>query len=391
LTTWLGASERAPLAILWIGVDQLRRLNQTHGMGVGDEALRLLGAALNGISQPEQRPPAYAARMAGDEFVLVQTGVAADDVGTRAGQVLDTLNRLELRQGDTRIAFAVSIGACAADENCTAIEGLLKDAERACRAAKESGRARVYVHENADARLSQMRDTVQWLDRVEHSLEAHSLVLYGQRALSLSDRARQDPDYLEVLLRMRVEGGVASPEQFILAAERYGQITAIDRFVMRELTRLLHLTDGSDAFRIAFNVSARNIVDNGFVQELIQTLSTQPQPLTRLLVELTETAAIAELADASAAMQRLTAAGLSMVLDDFGSGWSSYQYLKRLPFAVVKVDGAFIRDIAHSAEDLALARSINEIAHLLGKRTVAEHVENQETLDCVRQIGFDYA
>lgn len=113
--------------------------------------------------------------------------------------------------------------------------------------------------------------------------------------------------------------------------------------------------------------------------------------LNQLCVELTETAAIAQLAEASAGMKRLSDSGLSMVLDDFGSGWSSYQYLKRLPFDVVKVDGAFIRDIATSAEDYALARSINEIAHLLGKRTVAEHVENQETLDRVREIGFDYA
>ncbi|MCB1636447.1 MAG: EAL domain-containing protein, partial [Xanthomonadales bacterium] len=145
------------------------------------------------------------------------------------------------------------------------------------------------------------------------------------------------------------------------------------------------------ALRVAFNLSARNLVDNDFVNELVARLRQQDFPLQQLCVELTETAAVAHLSEARTGMQRLSDLGLSMVLDDFGSGYASYQYLKHLPVDLVKVDGAFIRDIAQSPENLALARSINEIAHLLGKQTVAEHVEDEDTLALVREIGFDYA
>lgn len=391
LMAWASAAERAPLSLLWVGVDHLRVLNQTLGMAAGDHGLRQVADLLTGLAGRAHAPGSFAARMAGDEFVLVLKGMTRGESERCASELLEQLAALDLHWEAQRFRVSASIGLIMADESCTAPEALLKDAERACSAAKESGRGRVYVHETDDSRLNQMRETVRWVGRVEQSLETHALLLYGQRAMSLSDGARQGPDYLEVLLRMRTEDGVASPEQFILAAERYGQITAIDRFVLQELTRTLQQATTAHPYRIAFNISARNIVDAGFIEEILEMLKLQPLPSAQLCIELTETAAIQQLAEATASMKRLAESGLVMVLDDFGSGWSSYQYLKRLPFDVVKVDGAFIRDIAHSAEDRALAKSINEIAHLLGKRTVAEHVENQETLDCVREIGFDYA
>lgn len=392
LTIWVQAQERTPIGVLWVGVDRLRALNQSLGHAAGDELLREVALILKAEAVDNGAPLACASRMAGDEFVVILPGGRADEAQARAQAILDQLTRTPLSHAGHPIKASLSIGVAWADETCTSIDSLLRDAERACGAAKESGRGRVYLHQSDDARLRQMRDTVQWVERVERSLQTHALTLYGQRAASLSERARQGPDYLEVLLRMRDEsGGVSSPTEFILAAERYGHISAIDRYVLHELTRVLHAARAGLPLRIAFNVSARNIVDPAFIDEIIATLQQQPMALNQLCVELTETAAIAQLAEASAGMKRLSDSGLSMVLDDFGSGWSSYQYLKRLPFDVVKVDGAFIRDIATSAEDYALARSINEIAHLLGKRTVAEHVENQETLDRVREIGFDYA
>lgn len=392
LTTWVQARERNPISLLWVGVDRLRTLNQALGHAAGDYLLREIALILKAEAADNGAPLACAARMAGDEFVVVLPGGRVDEGQARAQAMIDQLTRTPIHYAEHQIKASLSIGVAWADETCTSIEALLRDAERACAAAKESGRGRVYQHQSDDARLRQMRDTVQWVERVERSLQTRALTLYGQRAVSLSERARLGPDYLEVLLRMRDEhGSVASPTEFILAAERYGHISAIDRYVLHELTRILQQVNRASQFRIAFNVSARNIVDPGFIDEIISTLRQQPITLDQLCVELTETAAIAQLAEASAGMKRLSESGLSMVLDDFGSGWSSYQYLKRLPFDVVKVDGAFIRDIASSAEDYALARSINEIAHLLGKRTVAEHVENQETLDRVREIGFDYA
>lgn len=391
LQSWTGAPERKGLSILWIGVDHLRLINQSHGMAAGDRVLCEVATTLARYAASSASGETCCARIAGDEFAAVLWGTGSAAAQRIAQSLLDQLNALDLPSEGSSIRVSVSMGLVEADESCTSTEKLLFDAERACRAAKNSGRGRLYVHQADDILLSQMRESLDWVGRVEQSLKTQSLMLYGQRAASLSKRAQADPDYLEILLRMRTEDGIALPGDFIMAAERYGQIMTLDRFVLQELTRTLRDARGDQRFRIAFNVSARNIVDPGFIDEILETLQEQPYPMSQLCVELTETAAIAQLAEATVGMQRLADSGLSMVLDDFGSGWSSYQYLRRLPFDVVKVDGTFIKDIAHSAEDRAMARSINEIAHLLGKRTVAEHVEDSETLEHVKDIGFDYA
>jgi diguanylate cyclase (GGDEF)-like protein len=389
LGTWIGASERTPLALLWIGVDHLKIINQSHGLAAGDRILKAVGAML--VGELGRHGEAFVARVAGDEFVVCLFGSLHRQATSQAAKLLGATEAIELEINGRRVRISASIGVVSADQSSISIERLLADAERACDAAKEAGRGRYYEFDAGDERLNQMREAANWVGRVEESLRQHRLVLYGQKALALKDEAERDLDYIEVLLRMRTPEGVASPGDFIVAAERYGQIAAIDRFVLQEGTRVLSSLGEGFRARIAFNISARNIIDAAFVEEIIASLSRQPVPLPQICIELTETAAIREIDAAGASMRRLADAGLKLVLDDFGSGWSSYQYLRRLPFDMVKVDGAFIRDIAHAAQDRALARSINEIAHVLGKRTVAEHVEDEATLAQVRAIGFDHA
>jgi len=377
--------------VLWLGVDHLRLINQTHGMAAGDHLLCEVAATLQRYLNADKSDAGFAARAAGDEFVVVLAGLSAAEAERRAVALFDQVNAHDVSFEDAHLRLSMSMGMVAVDVASSSVGRMLADAERACGAAKESGRGRWYRHQSDDALLSQMRESANWVRRLDHSLHSRGLVLYGQRAVWLGGAGERQVDYIEVLLRMQIDGGVVAPGEFILAAERYGQIAAVDRYVLQELTRMLQRVGPQCDAHIAFNISARSIVDLAFVDEIIETLRQQPLPLTRLYVELTETAAIQQIEEAGAGMRRLGEAGLSLVLDDFGSGWSSYQYLKRLPFDVVKVDGAFIRDITRADEDRALAASINQIAHLLGKRTVAEHVEDQATLDQVRAIGFDYA
>ncbi len=391
LQAWLVAPERTPLLLLWLGVDHLRLVNQTHGMAAGDHLLCEVAATLQRYLDAGQPATGFAARAAGDEFVVILAGLAPDEAQRRAIALFDQVNALEVAFDDAQMRVSLSMGMVSADVASLSIGAMLADAERACDAAKQSGRGRWYRHQSDDTLLSHLRESANWVRRLDASLQSRGLVLFGQRAVWLGSDAERQVDYIEVLLRMQSDDGVVAPGDFILAAERYGQIAAVDRYVLQALTRALQRVPPDCDALIAFNISARNIVDLAFVDEIIETLRQQPLPLTRLCVELTETAAIQQIDEAGAGMRRLSEAGLSMVLDDFGSGWSSYQYLRRLPFDVVKVDGAFIRDITRASEDRALASSINEIAHLLGKRTVAEHVEDQATLDAVRAIGFDYA
>ncbi|HWS24931.1 MAG TPA: DUF1631 family protein, partial [Xanthomonadales bacterium] len=391
LHAWLVATERAPMLLLWIGIDHLRLVNQSHGMAAGDHLLCEVAATLQRYLQDSRDCQGIVARVAGDEFVVVLQGLPAAQAERIAVAMFDQASALDLNYEGNRLRLSLSMGMVPVDAASASIERLLADAERACDAAKESGRGRWYRYQSDDALLSQMRESADWVRRLDESLQSRGLLLYGQRAVWLGSTGERKPDYIEVLLRMRTSDGVASPGEFIIAAERYGQIAAVDRYVLQELARQLQQVGSVGNLRIAFNISARNIIDAAFVDEIIEILRQQPVPLQQLCVELTETAAIQQIEDAGVGMRKLAAAGLSLVLDDFGSGWSSYQYLRRLPFDVVKVDGAFIRDITRTAEDRALASSINEIAHLLGKQTVAEHVEDQATLDAVRAIGFDYA
>ncbi|MCB1641155.1 MAG: DUF1631 family protein, partial [Xanthomonadales bacterium] len=388
LAAVLAGPQRESMALLWIGVDHLRMLNENHGMAAGDAALVAVAQNLRRFVEQRQ---AQAARIAGDEFALLLTDVSEDGANGIARTLCREIAERELQWQGERFRLAVSIGLVSAGAEPTSAESLLQDAERAYRLARENGGGRVYRHTDDDHRLAKLRQTAAWVGRLEQALAQRQLLLYAQPALSLSDTARQGPDYVEVLLRLQADGEIWTPEQFLLAAERYGQIGSIDRFVCEELLRQLRTVVKGPALRVAFNLSARNLVDNDFVNELVARLRQQEFPLQQLCVELTETAAVAHLSEARTGMQRLSDLGLSMVLDDFGSGYASYQYLKHLPVDLVKVDGAFIRDIAQSPENLALARSINEIAHLLGKQTVAEHVEDEDTLALVREIGFDYA
>lgn len=389
LAIWIGASERSPLAVLWIGVDHLKIINQVHGMAAGDRILQTIATMLN--RELGGHAEAFFARVAGDEFVVCLFDSLQQEAARWAAALLDATAAIELECNGRRVRVSVSIGVVSADPSSLSIEGLLAEAERACDAAKDLGRGRYYEFNAGDERLNQMREAANWVGRVEESLQQRGFLLYGQKALALKDGRERDLDYIEVLLRMRTPEGIVHPGAFMVPAERYGQIAAIDRFVLQEIAHLLRRLGEGFPARLAFNVSARSIVDPAFIEEIIATLSRQPVPLPRIGIELTETAAIGDIEAAGAAMRRLADAGLTLVLDDFGSGWSSYQYLRRLPFDMVKVDGAFIRDIAHAEQDRALATSINEIAHLLGKRTVAEHVEDEVTLAQVRAIGFDHA
>ncbi|MBK9657226.1 MAG: DUF1631 family protein [Rhodanobacteraceae bacterium] len=389
------------LKLAWRAADQSRftlvnRLGQKTEEIDAASLQAMLGAGRarvveQGDADLAERVSGIVARAAGDEFVLVLHGLTAAESERRAVALFDQANALELNFDGKHLRLSLSMGMVPVDAASTSVSRLLADAERACDAAKESGRGRWYRFQSDDALLSQMRESANWVRRLDESLQSRGLLLYGQRAVWLGSDGAAQPDYIEVLLRMQTADGVAAPGDFIIAAERYGQIAAVDRYVLQELTRVLQRVGTVGNARIAFNISARNIIDAAFVDEIIETLRQQPVPLEQLCVELTETSAIQQIEEAGSGMRKLAQAGLSMVLDDFGSGWSSYQYLRRLPFAMVKVDGAFIRDITRSVEDRALASSINEIAHLLGKRTVAEHVEDQETLDEVRAIGFDYA
>ena len=387
LHAWLVAPERAPLLLLWFEVDQFDAVASTHGAAAADQLLAEFSELLR---QLDARPgTCYAARVDTDQLVGVLQGLPLAQAERLAHACFDRARSLELAFDDAEVRLLPTMGMVAADVATASIERLLADARHACATAGSAGPGRWHRHQSDESVLDRMRDAANWVRRVDEALHAGGLVLYGQRTQALA--SSKQPEYIEVLLRMRTPDGMIAPGECAVAVERYGQIAAMDRHVMQQLASALRAAQPRRNLRIAFNVSASNLVDSEFVDEIIETLRRQPVPLRQLCIEISESALLPQVERTRSGLQRLADAGFSLVLDNAGSGAAALGQLSGLPFDVVKIGGAYLRDIARVPADRALLRSICEIAHLLGKRTLAEHVEEQATLDELRALGFDYA
>lgn len=380
LLAWLVAPQRTPLLLAWIQVDGL----PAPGSGVEAELLGDFSALL--LQHAEGC--GYAARAAADAFVLVLQGLPPAQAERRAHACFEKALALPFELDGGPLPVALNMGLAGADVATASVERLLGDAQQACAAAQTLGRGQWQQHQADTTVLSRMRDAALWVRRIDEALPTGGLVLYGQRACALS---AGEADYIEVLLRMRTSDGVVAPGEFAVAVERYGQIAAMDRHILQELIPALRRLAPGNRARIAFNISVRNLVDPEFVDEIVQTLRQQPVPLERLCVEVSALALRQQLDEALPGMRRLAAAGLALALEGFDANWSWRGGLEHLPFDVVKVPAALLRGPAGDRTGLRLVRSMNAIAHLLGKRTVAEQVADEPTLDAVRVAGFDHA
>lgn len=380
LHTWLVAPRRIPLLLVWIRVDGLPAID------AGAEAALLADFAA--LLQQHASGCGYAARAAADAFVLVLQDLPLAQAERRAQDCFEQAVALPFELDEGPLALALNMGLAGADVATASIERLLGEAQQACAAAQALGRGRWQPHQAETTVLSRMRDAALWVRRIDEALPTGGLVLYGQRASPL---VAGEPDYIEVLLRMRSADGVVAPGEFAVAVERYGQIAAMDRHILQELIPALRRMGRRNRARIAFNISVRNLVDPEFTDEIVEALRQQPVPLDQLCVELSAVALRQQLDEALPGMHRLAAAGLALALEGFDANWSWSGGLEALPFDVVKVPAALLRGPADDRTGLRLVRSMNAIAHLLGKRTVAEQVADAATLDAVRAAGFDHA
>jgi EAL domain-containing protein (putative c-di-GMP-specific phosphodiesterase class I) len=291
-----------------------------------------------------------------------------------------------------RFKLTSSIGVVPIDAQYTTPEHVLQAADAACHSAKEMGRDRIYVYSADDKEQIQRRGDMNWAMRVRRALEDRRLRLVTQPIIPIT--GPNLGSHYEVLLRMVDEKGEMLPTaNFMPAAERYGLSTELDMWTVNTIydwlsqrqvhVRNLHLC--------TINLSGHSLGNVEFHKFLMQKCIQSQVPLDKLCFEITETAAITNLANATRLMRTLKRAGCSFALDDFGSGLSSFAYLKDLPVDYLKIDGVFVRGIAADPLELALLKSINDLGHMLGKKTVAEFVENQEVLGKLHEIGVDYA
>ena len=271
----------------------------------------------------------------------------------------------------------------------------MRSADEACYAAKDAGRNRMQEYELGDARMMRRRGVMEWVTQLDKAMDDGRLILNCQRIAPVQVASNGSRSHYEILLTMRDElGDLMPPSEFILAAETYNRVTMVDRWVVENvLTWMADHRNSLDSFGgFAINVSGHSVNDESFADFVLEQFSRMQAPTSKVCFEITETAAIANLDNARDFMNRMKIIGCRFSLDDFGTGLSSYSYLRNLPVDYVKIDGVFVKELEQrTPSDYAVVRSINEIGHYLGKKTIAEFVENDAILTQLREIGVDYA
>jgi diguanylate cyclase (GGDEF)-like protein/PAS domain S-box-containing protein len=371
-------------AVLTLDVDNFKHVNDTYGHAAGDDVLRAAAEAL----QARLRETDQIGRLGGDEFGVILARTEPEAAATVARELLDGVRAVRIAVGEREVRVTASAGLRAlAPSEPTGAGALLSEADLAMYDAKERGRDRLSVVRPGDLAPARIRERIRWSERIRDALEHDGFVLYEQPILRLADDVI---DRSELLIRLVGEGGEAVlPEAFLGVAERFGQIQAIDRWVVRNAVRLLARRGGTAAVEV--NLSGDTLSDAATIDFIAAELSASALDPARLIFEVTETSAISSLDRARGLAERLTGLGCGFALDDFGAGFGSFAYLKHLPLDIIKIDGQFVRGLRSSHADQVTVRAIVDVARGLGKETVAECVEDAETLELLRELGVDRA
>lgn len=395
LTDVLSSAQETPQAsvLCYLDLDQFKVVNDTCGHKAGDELLRRVSRLLKG----QIRAADSLARLGGDEFGILLRQCPLDNAKRITEKLRETIQAFRSNWEDKAFRIGVSIGLVALNEGSQTLADALGAADAACYAAKEGGRNRIHIYQTDDAELLRQRGERQWSVRIRRTLEEGRFQLYRQAIARATAVADAPYACYEVLLRMVDEAAnLVSPDIFIPAAERYGLMPEVDRWVIQRFLAYaeqhLSLSHAENSLEVLYllNLSGASISDSQFLTFLQGQLTQRDLPPIRIGFEITETAAIANLEQASQFIRTLKRLGCQFALDDFGSGMSSFAYLKNLPVDYLKIDGDFIKNIDEDPTAFAIVESINHIGHVMGLQTIAESVETPSLRDTLVEIGVDY-
>jgi len=375
--------------LLYLDLDQFKVINDTAGHSVGDELLREVAD----IFTKRVRKSDVLARLGGDEFGVLLSDADIEEAREVAESLIEEMHDYVFEGQGIRYDISTSIGIAAINEETSSSAEVLRLADIACYIAKRAGRNRYHIYSGDDSQEISAMGELKLATDIKQALSEKRFVLYYQAIKSIQDH--ESTSHFEVLLRLKGEKGtLISPAIFIPTAERFNLMSKIDMWVVTEAINVLAKmqAEGHDiAFSI--NLSGASLGDQALQDCIKSSMSKHDLKKNTLIFEVTETAAVsvATLEQTTDFMKHMRSNGCKFSLDDFGTGFSSFAYLKYLPVDYVKIDGTFVRDILKDPVDQAMVRSINQISHSLGKKTVAEFVESKEILDQVKVIGVDYA
>ncbi|MFH0342748.1 MAG: EAL domain-containing protein [Chromatiales bacterium] len=375
-------------ALLYLDLDQFKVVNDTCGHAAGDDLLRQITMQL----RSKVRKRDTLARFGGDEFGVLLEYCTATQALRIADDLRGAVSDFRFAWQDRIFAIGVSIGLVPIPAAADSLPQVLMAADGACYAAKERGRNRVHVYKPDDSNLALRHSEMQWVPRIHRAFAEGRFRLYEQPIAPLGERGAEF-ERAEVLIRLLNEDGVVVPAgTFIPAAERYGLIQSVDRWVVGQVLAVLRAR-GPDQCRVRFgiNLSGPSLGDEAFLEFVLRELDRWDGPPPCICFEITETAAVADLSNARRFMDALSGRGCCFALDDFGSGLASFSYLKSLPVDCLKIDGCFVRNMVADQIDCAMVEAIHRVGSVMGIPTIAEWVENQATLERLKTIGVNYA
>lgn len=376
-------------AILYLDLDQFKIINDTCGHHAGDALLLQLGGLLKG----KLRQNDVLGRLGGDEFGVLLRNCPAEPALRVADAIRQTVAEFRFVWKDNLFSVGVSVGLLSFSDDQLTLNEMLSIVDGACYLAKEKGRNRIHVYQADDGELRERKGQMNWVAKISKALEENRMVLYRQTILPLQD-TEQKVEHFELLLRMLDEDGkLLSPMAFLPAAERYNLMSAVDFWVIKNAFRYFkeYCTHDDIAYTCSINLSGATVGDERLIRYIREQFDVFDISPKGICFEITETAAIANLNSAVVLIHDLKQIGCRFALDDFGSGMSSFGYLKTLSVDYIKIDGSFVKDMLHDRIDHAMVEAINNIGHVMGIQTIAEFVENDAIKEELKRINVNFA
>lgn len=383
-------SNGAQHALCFMDLDQFKVVNDTCGHAAGDELLRQIGTLL----QTRMRNRDTLARLGGDEFGLLLENCPLDEAERIALEILFTIRSFRFDWDGQTFTIGISIGITAITQLSEDIAKVLSNTDSACYAAKEKGRNRVQVFQMDDIELGNRREEMNQVTRISSAIDENRLTLYFQPIMSLGSEPANG-DHGEILVRMLTrDNQLIMPNSFIPAAERYGLMPSLDRWVIENTfsmyQRLYPNADPQRKNTWAINISGDSLGSPGLIEFIREQASKYNVPPQDICFEITESAAIASVSKAIDFIWGLKMDGFRFALDDFGKGMSSFAYLKNLPVNYLKIDGEFVKDLANDKINHGLVEAMNRVGQVMGLETIAEWVESAEVMNKLRDMGVNH-
>ena len=374
--------------LCYMDLDQFKVINDNCGHAAGDELLRQLGK----LMQKNVRKQDTLARLGGDEFAAIIENCTLKKAQEIVNHLQDTINDFRFEWEDKTYRVGTSIGLVPVTSHSGNINELLKQADAACYVAKNEGRNRIHLYRRNDAKLEKHHFEMQGVMHVQSALDENRLCLYRQPIIPINSNIKDSGEHYEILIRLEKDGKILLPNIFLPAAEQYGLSNKIDAWVVnRFFTWLTEDMERQKSLSLcSINLSAYSLNTDGLLDFILDQLDTLPILPEKICFEITETATIANYDKAINFIKKLRSRGCHFALDDFGSGFSSFAYLKNLEVDYLKIDGMFIKDILIDPIALSMVKSINEIGHVVGIKTIAEFVEDYKILQKLREINVDF-